>query len=251
MINWDETKQEQLEKLEALKCNLKVHNSYFVTYFWGRFFIWPLCRLFIIKGIKPNTITIFMIISGILGSILLCVPNLIFTIIGAGVIQFFQIFDDCDGRVARCTKTYSKYGLELDYLAHIVCHPLMDLAFATVIYRIMKIDAAFLTLLTATHAVVEMATRGLLGLSQVEKVKDKSVDNQETIQPYSFGWFSRYILSFFTVFPIYAMIMPIFLVIDWIFGLEISFLYMLSSTLISLLMLFRSYFQTALKYYWS
>ena len=39
-----------------------------------------------------------------------------------------------DGQVARYTKTFSKYGEELDYVAHHICHGLFIASFAVNLY---------------------------------------------------------------------------------------------------------------------
>lgn len=88
----------------------------------------PCSVWFIRHGIKPNQITLLMILFGIVGSILFALPDLYCKI--AGYLCWFLWFtmDLCDGQVARYTKTFSKYGTEMDYMAHLIDHPLMNLA---------------------------------------------------------------------------------------------------------------------------
>lgn len=98
--------------------------AHFLTRDIGR-----LCSVWFIKhGIVPNQITVLMIVFGIVGSILFAIPNVWCKI--AGYLSWLMWFAmDCsDGQVARYTKTFSKYGTEMDYMAHLIDHPLMNIA---------------------------------------------------------------------------------------------------------------------------
>lgn len=88
-----------------------------------------LCSVWFIKhNIVPNQITLFMILFGIVGSMLFAIPN-IWCKIGGYLCWLMWFAMDCsDGQVARFTKTFSKYGTEMDYMAHLIDHPLMNLA---------------------------------------------------------------------------------------------------------------------------
>ncbi|MDE5758277.1 MAG: CDP-alcohol phosphatidyltransferase family protein, partial [Allobaculum sp.] len=88
-----------------------------------------ICSVWFIKhNIVPNQITLLMIMFGIIGSILFAIPNVWCKILGyCGWLMWFAM--DCsDGQVARYTKTFSKYGTEMDYMAHLIDHPLMNMA---------------------------------------------------------------------------------------------------------------------------
>ena len=94
-----------------------------------------LCRVFsplvsipcIRKGIHPNTVTLLMIISGFLGGILFLLPSVLYKLFACVCYFLWFIFDCSDGEVARFTQTFSKYGKQLDWIAHMVCHPLLIL----------------------------------------------------------------------------------------------------------------------------
>lgn len=80
------------------------------------------------RGVHPNTITLLMIISGLLGGVLFLMPSLFCKTIACLFYYMWFIFDCSDGEVARFTNTFSKYGKQLDWVAHMVCHPLLILA---------------------------------------------------------------------------------------------------------------------------
>lgn len=89
----------------------------------------PLLSIFFIKkGIKPNTITVMMIICGIIAPILLMVDNICVQCVSAVLFLLWFTLDASDGEVARFTQTFSKHGRDLDYLSHVSCHSLFVMA---------------------------------------------------------------------------------------------------------------------------
>ena len=79
-------------------------------------------------AIRPNTITLFMIFFGIVGSLFFALPKWEFKVLGIICYYLWYIMDCSDGEVARITKQFSTYGRDMDYWAHLTCHPLMNLA---------------------------------------------------------------------------------------------------------------------------
>lgn len=84
--------------------------------------------LFIKKHIKPDTITIMMIVCGIIAPILLMVNNIYLQCVSAFLFILWFTLDASDGEVARFTSTFSKHGRDLDYLSHVSCHSLFVMA---------------------------------------------------------------------------------------------------------------------------
>lgn len=84
--------------------------------------------LFIKNGIKPNTVTLLMIICGIIAPLLLMVDNIYIQCLSAFLFVLWFILDCSDGEVARFTMTFSKHGRDLDFLSHISCHSLFVMA---------------------------------------------------------------------------------------------------------------------------
>lgn len=79
-------------------------------------------------GVHPNIVTMMMIVSGFIGGVLFMMPSYYCKIMGVVVYFLWFIFDCADGEVARFTKQFSKYGKQLDWAAHMVCHPTFVLA---------------------------------------------------------------------------------------------------------------------------
>ena len=79
-------------------------------------------------GLTPNIITLFMILSGVLGSILFLSQTVLNSLLGIFFFNLWFIFDCSDGEVARITGKSSVYGSYLDRIAHWVTHPLMILS---------------------------------------------------------------------------------------------------------------------------
>ena len=92
----------------------------------------PLSPFFSTKFVKwqlrPNTITLFMIFFGIVGSLFFALTKWEFKVLGIICYYLWYIMDCSDGEVARITKQFSTYGRDMDYWAHLTCHPLMNLA---------------------------------------------------------------------------------------------------------------------------
>lgn len=89
-----------------------------------------ICSPFISKwciknGIKPNTVTLAMIITGIIGGIVLLIPNVWCKFAASFIYYLWFTLDLSDGEVARVTQTFSKGGKLLDWCAHLATHPLL------------------------------------------------------------------------------------------------------------------------------
>ena len=70
--------------------------------------------LFINLGISANTVTFFMVLFGLPSIALLLSDNIILEVAGAFGLIFINIFDTCDGEVARFNKKTSLLGVYLD-----------------------------------------------------------------------------------------------------------------------------------------
>lgn len=83
-----------------------------------------LSSYFINKHIKPNTITVIMILTGFLSGVLMFNLSIYIKFLCFILYLFWFAFDCSDGEVARYTQTFSKFGEQLDWVAHLICHPL-------------------------------------------------------------------------------------------------------------------------------
>lgn len=73
-----------------------------------------LAKVFAKHNIKPNTVTIFSIIAGVLGAICLIFHNVWLTIAGILLEILAAIFDCADGQVARINHSGTKFGRFFD-----------------------------------------------------------------------------------------------------------------------------------------
>lgn len=101
--------------------------------FWISSFV---AAFFALKKVRPNTISVLMIPSAIAGSILFSLPFLWAKILGLALFQIWFMLDLVDGQVARFTSIFSKYGRELDYVIHHICHIFFIISFAVTFYEI-------------------------------------------------------------------------------------------------------------------
>jgi phosphatidylglycerophosphate synthase len=76
--------------------------------------------VFIRLGIKPNSITLLMIPSAIIGGILLNFGDFYSKLFGIIFILSINIWDTSDGEVARHTKVFSKNGKFLDLFSQFI-----------------------------------------------------------------------------------------------------------------------------------
>lgn len=119
------------EIVSKIKSQTKIDNfrdGMLAAHFLCRPLSRPCSVWFIHHNVKPNQITLLMIIFGIIGSILFALPYALTKVLGYLFWILWFTMDLSDGQVARYTKTFSKYGTEMDYMAHLIDHPCMNLA---------------------------------------------------------------------------------------------------------------------------
>lgn len=84
--------------------------------------------LFIKKGVTPNTVTLLMIIFGVISPLLFMIDNIWIQFVASLLFIFWFVLDCSDGEVARFTRNFSKHGRDLDYMSHVSCHSLFIIA---------------------------------------------------------------------------------------------------------------------------
>jgi len=94
---------------------------------------WILLNLF--PKITPNQITIVMILFGFASAALFMLGGYLYVLIGVFVYHLYLIVDACDGEVARYKRLFSKRGLYLDYLGHVLVNPLIIMSLAIGVFR--------------------------------------------------------------------------------------------------------------------
>jgi phosphatidylserine synthase len=225
----------------------------FVTYFWsGR--LSPFFSYFFVKNkFLPNTITIYMILSGWIGAFLFAFDNIYLKIIGYIFIHLWFIFDCSDGEVARLTKTFSKMGKELDYVAHIVNHPFFAISFGISALQLYKhnniISDCWILVIFLLLAIFNLIGRGLMSLHLIYDMKKNSEQTTKKFTKLTPKKFVIYILHFFCQFPNIAIIYPIFYFIDMHFHTFYSLYYIMLVLLVTILVVSRMIFNTMKRFY--
>ncbi|MHC5268662.1 CDP-alcohol phosphatidyltransferase family protein [Enterococcus sp. LJL98] len=193
-----------------------------------------LSSVYIKKGIKPNTITLHMIYSGILGAVLFAMPNTYIKVLGVLFIHLWFILDCSDGEVARYTKKFSKYGKELDYMAHLINHPLFGIALFCSLVQLNRYSFYILSVLVLLSNLLDYLTRNLNTLDLVINLKaeNKSIRSSSSTN-WSLKEFILFVASLFMVYPNFILFSVLFFFIDYWVGTNIVYVYLILNIFIT------------------
>jgi phosphatidylglycerophosphate synthase len=184
--------------------------------------------IFVKYGVRPNSITILMILSGLLGAALFAVDNVFVKVAGYIFIQLWFVMDCSDGEVARMTKDFSKYGTEMDYLAHVLTHPAFQISFlfsAIQLYTEQGADLIYMVVIFSAIAVVELMIRAMLGLQLIRKYKDPDPAPAAGEAPARIRMIRNLFINAIYIYPNVALFFPIIYFIDLFFDSMIGFYY--------------------------
>ena len=184
---------------------------------------------YIKKEIIPNKITLYMIISGIIGGILFCFPSDLIKFIGMIFMQVWFILDCSDGEVARETKNFSKYGKELDFLAHIINHPIFTFALLTSLIQKNEYSLYFLISIFSLNCILDLYNRSLIKLWLIKELKEENKENR--FQKSKIKKIVLIFLQIFTVYPNFILFSSIFYFINAKFIIYYSILNILLTLL--------------------
>jgi phosphatidylglycerophosphate synthase len=184
--------------------------------------------IFLKYGVRPNSITILMIVSGLSGAALFAVDNVFIKVAGYIFIQLWFVMDCSDGEVARITKDFSKYGTEMDYLAHILTHPAFQISFLiSSIQHYVQHGVGLVEVIAifSAIAIVELMIRALLGLQLIGKFKDSESTTVAAPAPSKARTIRNLLLSAIYVYPNVALFFPIAYFFDVFLNSKIGFYY--------------------------
>ena len=167
---------------------------------------------FIKKDVSPNKITLLMILFGVIGSFLFAVPNLYSKITGYICFYLWFTMDLCDGEVAHVTKQFSKYGREMDYMAHLICHPLMNMAMWITFYEMGRYDNFILTIAFIITISIELVLRNFTAFNAY------CVSKNDHLSKSSNGYI-RYFIRQSVLYPNFVLLFTPLIIIDY----ELSF----------------------------
>ncbi len=193
--------------------------------------------IFVKYGVRPNSITILMILSGLLGAALFAVDNVFVKVAGYVFIQLWFVMDCCDGEVARITKDFSRYGSEMDYLAHVLTHPAFQISFlvsAIQLYAGQGAEPIALILIFSAIAIVELMIRAMLGLQLIHRYKESEHAPAAVAPARGKGRLIRNLfISAIYIYPNVALFFPIVYFFDLFFDSMIGFYYAIVVLIVS------------------
>lgn len=208
------------------------------------YIISPYISMFFIRHhIRPNTVTLLMIIMGVLGGCVLMLPGFWFKILAGFIYYFWYTLDVSDGEVARITQTFSKGGKYLDWCAHLVCHPLFAVGMWHS-FNSLGYSSFLTTIVTFVFITFELISRNNLAMSllygSVENSPYHHFVKESTL---------RYLYKLFVYLPNEVIIIPILLGlsmlfhIDWFYWIYIlwALLYSMAELRAFLLFIWRMY----------
>lgn len=188
--------------------------------------------MYIKRKVIPNKITLHMIYSGIIGAILFSLPNIYLKIIGAIFIHLWFILDCSDGEVARYTKTFSKYGKELDYMAHLINHPLFGLSMFISLMQLGRYNMYILLLVFFASNFMDYGFRNIYTLNIVFGLKqEKDSNNINNENKWTIKKAILFVTSIFTLYPNLILFGVIIYFIDYFIGSNILFAYTIMNVL--------------------
>ena len=173
----------------------------------------PLSPFFSTKFVKwqlrPNTITLFMIFFGIVGSLFFALPKWEFKVLGIICYYLWYIMDCSDGEVARITKQFSTYGRDMDYWAHLTCHPLMNLALWYSYWQLDRYHEWLLAFIFIVFISMEFQHRALLTFQAYHRKETgtESVDNPSVL---------RYIFRQMYQYPNFILLFPFVFLLEYL-----------------------------------
>jgi hypothetical protein len=179
-----------------------------------------------------------MILSGLLGAALFAVDNVAVKVAGYVFIQLWFVMDCSDGEVARITKDFSRYGTEMDYLAHVLTHPAFQISFlvsAIQLYAQQGVAPIALILIFSAMAIVELMIRAMLGLQLICRYKE--AEHTPAAVPAPAPGKGRLIRNLFIdaiyIYPNVALFFPIVYFFDLYFGSMVGFYYAIVVLIVS------------------
>jgi len=224
-----------------------INQELFFAYFFGRrlspFFV----SVFLNLKIKPNTVTIYMIIAGIIGAILFAFDNIWFKFIGYIFMLLWLILDCADGEVARITKVFSKFGKELDYIAHIINHPIFSIAFLISLIQLNKYNAILLAIISILLISSNLINRNLFSMYIIYDLKVKP-ENVILKKQKILRVIINYVICILIYFPNFVLLFPLMYFIDVSMGTFLSSMYFVIVAFSSVYFIIRSVIKIIYKF---
>lgn len=116
-------------------------------------------RILINTSVSPNTISVFSILSGVIGSMLLVTPTQTTFILGILLCYLHILLDKVDGEIARYKKQFSLRGVFLDEINHLVVPTLffVGMTFHLLLYVSLEPRTLFFVLISGIAAAIAVS----------------------------------------------------------------------------------------------
>lgn len=121
----------------AIAADLKKDEScteFYSKYFSKRFSIF-VSAFFIKIGVTPNAVTYLMLFVGLFSAVLFTFNRPFLSIVGALLLVTINLFDTCDGEMARYTQKCSRFGTYLDKIVHVLTNICLYLSLSFSFYQ--------------------------------------------------------------------------------------------------------------------
>ena len=164
-------------------------------------------------NIRPNTQTLAMIISGILGGVMLMLPYATCKFFAVLLYILWFTWDCSDGECARYTKTFSTYGKQMDWMAHFSCHPLFLMAVWMSFKQLGTFNMTIVSFITVMWVSVELVNRGIIALNIPTKAKTADA----MIRHFGAVDFLKNIYAQFLYFPNVVIILSLLVAFSFVY----------------------------------
>lgn len=237
------------EIVSKIKSQTKIDNfrdGMLAAHFLCRPLSRPCSVWFIHHNVKPNQITLLMIIFGIIGSILFALPYALTKVLGYLFWILWFTMDLSDGQVARFTKNFSKYGTEMDYMAHLIDHPLMNIAIWLSFIEMNIINPIILSAVFIIWISMELISRNITSFYRYDYILYNKTRNDKPKQIQ--GWL-KYLWGNILLYPTYIVCFSWLIIVDFYLKIGFSLIFTVIWVTLFLLMFIRNVYKTVMKFY--
>lgn len=245
------TTKEIIHDIKANK-NSTLRNDFLSSYLISSRLSPYLSGYYISRKVVPNKITLHMIISGVIGGILFAMPNIFFKLLGALVIHLWFVLDCSDGEVARYTKTFSKFGKEMDYIAHLIDHPFFGLALFLSLNQLGRYNPYYLAGTIILSNFLDYLYRNVISLYDVIDLKEaekKTQSGTAVDEKWNLKSIIGFLVSIFIIYPNLILFGVIIYFIDLFAGSSLLYGFIVISNGLTLIYLLKMLKDLTVKFY--
>lgn len=245
------TTKEIVQDIKANK-NSTIRNDFLSGYLISSRLSPYLSGYYISRKASPNKITLHMIFSGVIGGILFAMPNILVKLLGALVIHLWFVLDCSDGEVARYTRTFSKFGKEMDYIAHLIDHPFFGVALFLSLNQLGRYNPYYLAGTIILSNFLDYLYRNVISLYDVIDLKeaDKKTQTTATVdEKWNLKSIISFVVSIFIIYPNLILFGVIIYFIDLYAGSSLLYGFIIISNGLTFIYLLKLLKDLTVKFY--